>query len=83
MVVLPTLPISLSYDFIAKSFTIQGVTFGKVCSILGLSINPIVASIICGALIIGTILTWIYRKEIITFLKKALYWITGKKFDIK
>ena len=83
MVTLPTISLSVSIDFVNKTLTLQGVTFGKVCSFLGLSINPIVGLIICGALILTTILTWLFRKQIIKFLKAAYKWITGKDIDIK
>ena len=83
MVVLPNIPINFAIDFIAKTISVQGVTFGKACTILGISINPIVGLIICGALVITTILTWIYRKQIISFFKAVYKWVTGKDIDIK
>ena len=86
MVVIPNIPICFSIDFVAKTFSFEGVTFGKACTLLGLSglsINPFVGLIIGGALALTTILTWIYRKQIIKFLKAAIEWITGKDIDIK
>ena len=83
MVVIPTIPIYVAIDFIAKTVSVQGVTFGKACTILGITINPIVGLIICGALVLTTILTWIFRKQIINFFKAVFKWVTGKDIDIK
>ena len=78
---IPPVPLEFAIDFIAKTVTVQGVTFGKACKFLGLTINPIVALIICGALVLTTILTWIFRKQIISLFKAIFKWVTGKDWD--
>ena len=83
MIVLPSIPIRIAIDFIAKTFSIQGVTFGKVCSFLGISISPTVGAIIAGALVLTTILTWIFRKQIISLFKAVYKWVTGEDIEIK
>jgi hypothetical protein len=88
MVVFGSIPLSLSYDFLSKTFTLQGIPLGKSLTIpiLDITLNPIVGGLICAGLVIGTILTWIYRKQIIDFLKKVLRIvgrITGIQISIK
>jgi hypothetical protein len=83
MVMIPPVPLRFAIDFIAKTVSVQGVTFGKTCTFLGLSINPIVGLIICGALVLTTILTWIFRKQIIKLFKAVYKWVTGIDLDIK
>ena len=88
MFVIPSIPLNLSYDFLSKTFTLQGIALGKPLTIpiLGITLNPIVGGLICAGLVIGTILTWIYRKQIIDFLKKVLRIvgrITGIQISIK
>ena len=85
MVVFGSIPLSLSYDFLSKTFTLQGIPLGKSLTIpiLDITLNPIVGGLICAGLVIGTILTWIYRKQIIDFIKKAVRKIIGIELNIK
>lgn len=85
MVVFGSIPLSLSYDFLSKTFTLQGIPLGKSLTIpiLDITLNPIVGGLICAGLVIGTILTWIYRKQIIDFIKKVVRMITGIQINIK
>lgn len=85
MVVFGSIPLSLSYDFLSKTFTLQGIPLGKSLTIpiLDITLNPIVGGLICAGLVIGTILTWIYRKQIIDFIKKVVRMITGKQINIE
>ena len=80
-----SIPLNLSYDFLSKTFTLQGIPLGKLFTIpiLGITLNPIVGGLICAGLVIGTILTWIYRKQIIDFIKKVVRMITGIEINIK
>ena len=85
MVGFGSISLSLSYEFLSKTFTLQGITLGKTLTIpiLDITLNPIVGGLICAGLVIGTILTWIYRKQIIDFIKKVVRKITGIEIDIK
>ena len=85
MVVFGSIPLSLSYDFLSKTFTLQGIPLRKSLTIpiLDITLNPIVGGLICAGLVIGTILTWIYRKQIIDFIKKVVRMITGIQINIK
>ena len=83
MVVLPTLGIEFGIDFIQKQISLMKIPLGKAVTIFGLTINPIVLSIIALSLTIGVILSWIFRKQIINFLKKAIKFFTGKDVDLK
>ena len=61
MVGFGSIPLRLSYDFLSKTFTLQGIPLGKPLTmpILGIPLNPIVCGLICAGIVIGTILTWI------------------------
>ena len=85
MVGFGSIPLRLSYDFLSKTFTLQGIPLGKSLTIpiLDITLNPIVGGLICAGLVIGTILTWIYRKQIIDFIKKVVRMITGIQINIK
>jgi hypothetical protein len=85
MVGFQSIPLCLSYDFWSKTLTLQGIALGKPLTIpiLGITLNPIVSGLICAGLVIGTILTWIYRKQIIDFIKKAVRKIIGIELNIK
>ena len=83
MVVIPSIPISFAIDFVAKEVSLMGIPLGKAITIFGITINPIVLAIIAGSLVVGAILTWIFRKQIINFLKKVLKFLTGKDWDLK
>lgn len=66
----PSIPICLSYDFWTKTLTLMKIPLGKAITIFGITINPIVLGIIAGCLVVGTILTWIFRKQINNFLRR-------------
>lgn len=83
MVVVPPIPINVAIDFVAKEVSLMGIPLGKAITIFGITINPIVLAIIAGSLVVGAILTWIFRKQIVNFLKKVLKFFTGKDWDLK
>lgn len=85
MVGFGSISLRLSYEFLSKTFTLQGIPLGQPWTIpfLDITLNPIVGGLICAGLVIGTILTWIYRKQIIDFIKKVVRKITGIEINIK